>query len=71
MLNHTAKRFKINMISTITNTDKSMFALYDENINIKRFIDFLEKVINSNKNKNKIFMIVDNLKVHHAKLVKK
>ena len=30
VLEHTAKKFKINMISAITNTGKSMFALYDE-----------------------------------------
>jgi len=69
VLTHTAKKFKINMISAITNTGKSMFALYDESINIERFIDFLEKVIKSNNDK-KVFMIVDNLRVHHAKLVK-
>ncbi|TLS95219.1 transposase, partial [Aliarcobacter cibarius] len=32
------------------------------------FIDFLEKVIKSND--KKVFMIVDNLRVHHAKKVK-
>lgn len=69
-LNHITKRFKINMISAITNTGKSLFALYDENMNVDRFIDFLKKVINLNKNKNKIFMIVDNLRVHHTKLAK-
>ena len=30
ILNHPAQKFKINMISAITNTGKSMFALYDE-----------------------------------------
>lgn len=69
ILTHTTKRFKINMISAITHTGKSMFALYDESINTDRFIDFLEKVIQSNNNK-KVYMIVDNLSVHHAKLVK-
>lgn len=70
VLTHPAKKFKINMISAITNTGKSMFALYDESINIERFIDFCEKVIKSNNDK-KVFLIVDNLRVHHAKLVKK
>jgi transposase len=68
ILNHTAKKFKINMISAITNTGKSMFALYDDSIATDNFIDFLEKVIKSND--KKVFMIVDNLRVHHAKLVK-
>ena len=69
ILNHTAKKFKINMISAITNTGKSMFALYDESIKIDSFIDFCQKVIASNNNK-KVYLIVDNLRVHHAKLVK-
>ena len=60
---------KINMISSITNTGKTMFSLYDESINVDRFIDFLEKVIKSSN--KKVYMIVDNLRVHHAKLVTK
>ncbi len=68
VLLHTAKKFKVNMISAITNTGKSMFALYDDSIATDNFIDFLEKVIRSND--KKVFMIVDNLRVHHAKLVK-
>ena len=68
ILTHTARKFKVNMISAITNTGKSMFALYDDSIATDNFIDFLEKVIKSND--KKVFMIVDNLRVHHAKLVK-
>ena len=68
VLEHTAKKFKINMISAITNTGKSMFALYDESIKIDSFIDFCQKVIDSSN--NKVYLIVDNLRVHHAKLVK-
>lgn len=67
ILTHPAQKFKINMISAITNTGKTMFSLYDESINIDRFIDFLQKVIDSSE--KKVFMIVDNLRVHHAKLV--
>lgn len=68
VLTHTTKKFKINMISAITNTGKSMFALYDDSIATDNFIDFLERVIKSNE--KKVFMIVDNLRVHHAKIVK-
>lgn len=67
ILTHRAQKFKINMISSITNTGKTMFSLYDESINVDRFIDFLEKVIKSSN--KKVYMIVDNLRVHHAKLV--
>ena len=69
VLEHTAKKFKINMISAITNTGKSMFSLYDESIKIDSFIEFCKKVIDSNSGK-KVFLIVDNLRVHHAKIVK-
>jgi len=68
ILEHPAKKFRINMISAITHTGKSMFALYDEAINTDRFIDFLEKVIESSE--KKVYMILDNLRVHHAKIVK-
>ena len=68
ILTHPAKKFKINMISAITNTGKTMFSLYDESINVDRFIEFLQKVIDSSD--KKVYMIVDNLRVHHANLVK-
>ncbi len=68
VLTHPAKKFRINMISAITNTGKSMFALYDESINVDRFIDFMQRVIDSSE--KKVYLIVDNLRVHHAKLVK-
>jgi transposase len=67
VLTHPAQKFKINMISAITNTGKTMFSLYDESINVDRFIEFLQKVIDSSD--KKVYMIVDNLRVHHAKLV--
>lgn len=68
ILEHTAKKFKINMISAITHTGKSMFSLYDESIKIDSFIEFCQKVIDSSD--KKVYLIVDNLRVHHAKLVK-
>ena len=67
ILTHPAQKFKINMISAITNTGKTMFSLYDESVNVDRFINFLEKVIDSSD--KKVYIIVDNLRVHHAKLV--
>ena len=70
VLNHPARRFKINMVSAVTNTGKTMFALYKQNVDAKVFIDFLEKVVDSSPQK-KVFLIVDNLRVHHAKIVTK
>ncbi|WP_456382349.1 IS630 family transposase [Hydrogenimonas sp.] len=68
VLIHPVRKFRINMISAITNTGKSMFALYDESINVDRFIDFMQRVIDSSD--KKVYLIVDNLRVHHAKRVK-
>jgi len=68
VLTHPVKKFKVNLISAITNTGKSMFALYEESINTNNFIDFLKRVIKSNN--KKVYLIIDNLRVHHAKIVK-
>ena len=65
---HTAKRFKINMISSITNRGKLRFMVYDQNMDANMFIIFLERLIQSSK--KKIFLILDNLRVHHSKIVK-
>jgi len=68
VMEHTAKRFKINMISSITNRGKLRFMVYEQNMNADLFITFLERlIISSNK---KIFLILDNLRVHHSKIVK-
>lgn len=68
VMEHTAKRFKINMISSITNRGKLRFMLYDENMDADLFVTFLEKLIKSSE--KKVFLILDNLRVHHSKIVK-
>jgi len=64
-----AKRLSINMISSITNQGKVEFMIYSRTLNSDMFIKFLSQLI-KNKDK-KIFLIVDNLKVHHSKIVSK
>lgn len=64
-----SKRFSINMISTITNQGKVQFLIYSENMNADKFIEFMQLLIKGST--KKIFLIVDNLKVHHCELVKK
>jgi len=66
---HMSKRFSINMISTVTNQGLIQFMIYKENMNADVFIQFLEQLIKSQE--NKVFLILDNLRVHHSKLVKK
>ncbi len=68
VMEHTAKRFKINMISSITNRGKLRFMIYEQNMDADMFIIFLEKLIKSSN--KKIFLILDNLRVHHSKIVK-
>lgn len=63
-----SKRFSINMISTITNQGRVQFMIYTGTMNADRLVEFLGQLI---KNKEqKIFLILDNLRVHHSKVVK-
>lgn len=63
-----AKRFSVNMISTVTNRGKVEFMIYTSTMNSQMFIKFMEQLI---KNKEmKVFLILDNLRVHHSKIVK-
>jgi len=63
-----AKRISLNMISTITNQGKVRFMTYEGTMNAQRFIVFLKRLIKGST--KKIYLILDNLKVHHSKLVK-
>ena len=68
VMEHTAKRFKINMISSITNRGKLRFMVYEQNMDADLFVTFLERLTESSE--KKIFLILDNLRVHHSKIVK-
>ncbi len=62
------KRLSINMISSITNQGKVEFMIYSGTMNANRFLKFLRQLIK--KRERKIYLILDNLKVHHSKIVK-
>jgi len=64
-----SKRFSINMISSITNQGLVQFMIYKENMNADVFVKFLKQLIKNNDNKT--YLILDNLKVQHSKIVKK
>jgi transposase len=68
ILRLTTKRNKINMISSITNQGKVRFMLYRETMTSKVLIKFLSRLIKDAK--QKIFMILDNLRVHHSNAVR-
>ena len=58
----------INMISAISNQGKLHFLLYSEAINSEKLISFMEAIIKT-ANGRKIYLILDNPRVHHSKLV--
>jgi transposase len=62
-----AKHIKINMLSAISNRGKLRFVLYKDNMNADKLIDFMRRLVHDSK--KKVFLILDNLRVHHAKKV--
>lgn len=63
-----AKRASINMISSITNQGKVRFMVYQDTMNAKVLTKFIKQLIQEAD--RKIFLILDNLRVHHARVVK-
>ena len=59
---------RINMVSAITNQGKVRFMLYEEKMTAAVFIKFMDRLIHGSR--KKIFLIVDNLRVHHSRPVK-
>lgn len=64
----TAKRFSVNMVSAINNQGLLRFMIYDSSMTARVIIKFMRRLIKDAG--RKVFLILDNLKVHHAKLVK-
>lgn len=69
VMTKSTKRVSSNMVSTINNSGHFRFMVYEDNMNVELFLKFLRQLI-KNQNK-KIFLILDNLKVHHAKKIQK
>ncbi|MFA0813236.1 IS630 family transposase, partial [Microbulbifer epialgicus] len=63
-----AKRTSLNMISAITNQGTVRFQIYEGSMNADRLIDFLKRLIKTAG--RKVYLILDNLRVHHARVVK-
>jgi len=62
------KRHGCSVMSTVTNKGKMRWMVFNKGINSDILIDFLKRLIKgSNK---KIFLVLDNLRVHHSKPVK-
>jgi transposase len=64
----TGARFSTSMISAIANQGQLRFMVYKGGLKIDLFLTFLKRLIKDVK--KKVFLIVDNLRVHHAKRVR-
>jgi len=63
-----AKRFRTNLVSAVNNQGKLRFMIYQETMTAKVLIRFMKRLIKDAG--RKVFLILDNLRVHHAKIVK-
>lgn len=61
-------RQKLSMIATVSNQGKARWMIIDEAFNSDRLIEFLEALIKDAG--KKVFLVLDNLRVHHSKPVK-
>jgi transposase len=62
------KRFSTSMTSAISNKGLLRFMVYEGALQTETFLDFLKRLIKDND--RKVFLIVDNLRVHHAAKVR-
>jgi transposase len=68
VIKSTGKRFRVNMISTVTNKGTLRFMLFEGTFTAKVFLGFLKRLTKGSE--AKIFLILDNLRVHHSKALK-
>jgi transposase len=68
VVSRTAKRITRSMISAVSNRGLMRFMLYEGALSVDRFLAFLRRLIKDAG--QKVFLIIDNLKVHHARKVK-
>ena len=64
-------RQKLSMISTVTNQGKTSWMIVDGAFNHEKLIEFFEALMaDGQRARKKVFLILDNLGVHHCKPVK-
>jgi transposase len=63
-----ARREGLSVISTVTNKGEMRWKVFSGALNAKVLIGFLKRL--TRMQRTKIFLILDNLRVHHSKLVK-
>jgi transposase len=62
-----SQKFKINMLSAVSKRGKLRFVLYKDNMDSDKLIDFMRRLVHDST--KKVFLILDNLRVHHSKKV--
>jgi DDE superfamily endonuclease/Winged helix-turn helix len=67
VLTQTGQKFSTSMIAAVSNRGLMRFRLYKGPLNVAIFIDFMKRLVKDAK--QKVFLVVDNLRVHHAKAV--
>jgi len=65
------KRERVNMLAAISATGHRRFMLYEEKTTQQKLIEFMENLIldQQRRPRKKVFLFLDNLPVHHGKLV--
>jgi transposase len=64
-LSHNGK-YRINIMSAVTNQGKLRFTMYEDSMTQQKLIAFTKRLIKTSK--RKVFLILDNLKVHHGQI---
>lgn len=67
---HNPSYEKVNMISSVTNQGKLRFMCYSSSFTYQVYHKFLKSLIKDSKGR-KAYVIVDNLRVHHSKKIKR
>jgi transposase len=68
VVNRTEKKENVSMVSAITNQGKVYWKLHEGSINGQKFKEFVERLVRGKK--RKVFLILDNAKTHHSKLLR-
>jgi transposase len=68
VVRRTAKRITQSMIAAVSNRGLIRFMLHDGALNVDRSLAFLRRLVKDAG--RKVFLVVDNLTVHHARKVK-
>lgn len=63
-----AKREHINLISSVTNQGKVRVMIYKNTMNSQTMIQFLKRLVKDAG--RKVFLVLDNLRVHHSRMVR-